>query len=53
MAISVNANQPSVGPMPLAERVKLFECGVRLQVIVEAVGVGHGHLVDGLFPAGN
>ncbi|MFS0409956.1 hypothetical protein ACL1BN_12285, partial [Corynebacterium striatum] len=27
--------------------------GLFLQVFVEAVGVGHSHLVDGLFPAGN
>ena len=33
------------------ERVKLFMCGSDfLEVLVEAVGVGHGHLVDGLFP---
>ncbi|AMO92466.1 hypothetical protein AWU68_2222 [Corynebacterium simulans] len=24
-----------------------------LEVLVEAVWVGHGHLVDGLFPPGN
>lgn len=31
--------------------VKLFMCGSDfLEVLVEAVGVGHGHLVDGLFP---
>ena len=24
-----------------------------LEVFIEAVGVGHGHLVDGLFPTGN
>ena len=24
-----------------------------LEVLVESVGVGHGHLVDGLFPPGN
>ena len=27
--------------------------GLGLQIFVEAVGVGHGHLVNGLFPAGN
>ena len=26
---------------------------VFLEVIIEAVGVGHSHLVDGLLPAGN
>ena len=36
------------------ERVKLFVCGAWfLEVLVEAVWVGHGHLVDGLFPPGN
>ena len=35
----------------LDERVKLFVCGAWfLEVLVEAVWVGHSHLVDGLFP---
>lgn len=29
--------------------VNLLVCGLGLQVFVEAVGVGHSHLVDGLF----
>ena len=40
-------------PVP-GESVSSYLCvGLFLQVFVEAVGVGHSHLVDGLFPAGN
>ncbi|WP_219725127.1 hypothetical protein, partial [Corynebacterium tuscaniense] len=36
-----------------AGSVSSYLCvGLFLQVFVEAVGVGHSHLVDGLFPAG-
>ena len=35
-----------------AERVKLFVCGVRFIGICRSGREGHGHLVDGLFPAG-
>ena len=40
--------------IPDGESVSSYLCvGLFLQVFVEAVGVGHSHLVDGLFPAGN